>query len=89
MTQTNFHRLKLLGLAVINTEINAITALRDRIDDNFAMACQLLLKCPGRIIVIGMGKSGHIGNKIAATLASTGSPAFLFMLVRPATVIWA
>ena len=76
MTQTNFQQLKLLGLTVINTEIKAITALRDRIDDNFAMACQLLLKCPGRIIVIGMGKSGHIGNKIAATLASTGSPAF-------------
>ena len=76
MTQTNFQQLKLLGLAVINTEINAITALRDRIDDNFAMACQILLECPGRIIIIGMGKSGHIGNKIAATLASTGSPAF-------------
>ena len=76
MTQTNYQQLKLLGLAVINTEIKAITALRDRIDDNFGMACQLLLKCQGRIIVIGMGKSGHIGNKIAATLASTGSPAF-------------
>lgn len=73
---TESQQLKTLGLAVINTEIDAITALRQRIDDTFANACQLLLNCQGRIIVLGMGKSGHIGNKIAATLASTGSPAF-------------
>lgn len=65
-----------LGLAVIETEAAAINALAARIDDNFAEACQLLLHCKGRIVVIGMGKSGHIANKIAATLASTGSPAF-------------
>ena len=76
MTQTDIQQLKTLGLAVINTELEAIVALRDRIDDTFAKACQILLNCQGRIIVIGMGKSGHIGNKIAATLASTGSPAF-------------
>lgn len=69
-------RLKALGLAVINTEIEAIAELRNRIDDAFVQACQLLLNCNGRIVVIGMGKSGHIGRKIAATLASTGSPAF-------------
>lgn len=69
-------QLKSLGLAVVNTEIEAITALRDRINDEFVQACQHLLKCTGRIIVIGMGKSGHIAGKIAATLASTGSPAF-------------
>ncbi|PCJ30015.1 MAG: D-arabinose 5-phosphate isomerase [Gammaproteobacteria bacterium] len=69
-------KLKALGLAVINTELEAITALRDRINDDFAHACQYLLHCKGRIIVIGMGKSGHIGGKIAATLASTGTPAF-------------
>jgi arabinose-5-phosphate isomerase len=61
---------------VIATEITAIENLLDRIDDHFANACQLLLDCPGRVVVIGMGKSGHIGNKIAATLASTGTPAF-------------
>ncbi|MFP3675225.1 SIS domain-containing protein, partial [Bacillus sp. SIMBA_031] len=44
--------------------------------ESFDQACQLMYDCSGRIIVIGMGKSGHIGNKIAATLASTGSPAF-------------
>ena len=48
----------------------------ERIDATFARACHYLLHCKGRIVVIGMGKSGHIGNKIAATLASTGSPAF-------------
>ncbi len=61
---------------VLETEAQAVLALRDRIDENFLMACQLLLQCPGRIVVCGVGKSGHIANKIAATLASTGTPAF-------------
>ena len=73
---TESEKLKTLGLAVINTEIEAISGLRSRIDDAFVQACQYLLNCKGRIVVIGMGKSGHIGGKIAATLASTGSPAF-------------
>lgn len=70
------HKFCHLGLAVIETEAQAILALADRIDDKFAQACRLLLACQGRIIVTGMGKSGHIAKKIAATLASTGSPAF-------------
>lgn len=65
-----------LGRAVIETEAATINALSARIDVNFAKACQYLLNCEGRIIVMGMGKSGHIGKKIAATFASTGSPAF-------------
>ncbi|MHB1947916.1 MAG: KpsF/GutQ family sugar-phosphate isomerase [Gammaproteobacteria bacterium] len=65
-----------LGRAVITTEAQAILALESRINHQFAQACQYLLACEGRIIVIGMGKSGHIGKKIAATFASTGSPAF-------------
>ena len=65
-----------LGLKVIQIEAEAITALAGRIDDLFADACRLILACKGRIVVTGMGKSGHIGGKIAATLASTGSPAF-------------
>lgn len=69
-------RLRKLGLAVIGTEASMIAALAERIDDNFSRACQYMLDCQGRIVVIGMGKSGHIGGKIAATLASTGSPAF-------------
>ena len=61
---------------VIIDETQAIQALLDRIDDNFAAACQSILESKGRVIVTGMGKSGHIGHKIAATLASTGTPAF-------------
>jgi len=76
MTTTEAEKLKSLGLAVINTELEAISNLPARIDDSFVAACQHLLHCDGRIIVIGMGKSGHIGGKIASTLASTGSPAF-------------
>ena len=69
---------KIIQLAqdVIDTEIQAIEALRSRIDTTFVNACQHMLECQGRIVVTGMGKSGHIGGKIAATLASTGSPAF-------------
>ena len=65
-----------LGLAVLKTEAEAISALIERLDQRFYDACDLVLKCNGRIVVTGMGKSGHIGKKIAATLASTGSPAF-------------
>ena len=65
-----------LGLAVIETEAQAIFNLTQRLDERFNTACELLLACSGRIVVTGMGKSGHISKKIAATLASTGSPAF-------------
>ncbi|MDH5191936.1 MAG: KpsF/GutQ family sugar-phosphate isomerase [Gammaproteobacteria bacterium] len=65
-----------LGRSVIEIEANAVSNLKNRIDATFAKACQLMLGCEGRIVVVGMGKSGHIGGKIAATLASTGSPAF-------------
>ncbi|SFD30377.1 arabinose-5-phosphate isomerase [Pseudoalteromonas denitrificans DSM 6059] len=61
---------------VLTIEKQAISQLEQYIDHNFENACQLMFNCQGRIIVIGMGKSGHIGNKIAATLASTGTPAF-------------
>ena len=65
-----------LGLAVIETEAQAVFELTQRIDHRFEKACELLLACKGRIVVTGMGKSGHIANKIAATFSSTGSPAF-------------
>ncbi|TCK17560.1 arabinose-5-phosphate isomerase [Thiogranum longum] len=68
--------LKKLGLAVLDTEATAIDALKSRVDDDFVRACHYMLECEGRVVVIGMGKSGHIGSKIAATLASTGTPAF-------------
>ena len=60
---------------VLRIEAEAISRLIDRVDDNFDRAIELVLNCPGRVVVTGMGKSGHIGNKIAATLASTGTPA--------------
>jgi arabinose-5-phosphate isomerase len=72
----NEQTLLRLGLAVIETEAHAVSQLAVRIDALFASACRLMLACEGRVVVIGMGKSGHIGNKIAATLASTGTPAF-------------
>lgn len=58
-----------------DTEVQGLVALRQRIDLQFARAIDLLLNIEGRVVVTGMGKSGHIGNKIAATLASTGTPA--------------
>lgn len=87
-----------LGLAVIETEAQAVFELTQRIDERFEKACEILLACKGRIVVTGMGKSGHIANKIAATLSSTGSPSFymhpgeashgdLGMITRQDTVI--
>jgi arabinose-5-phosphate isomerase len=70
------HTYLALGVAVLKAEAEAVAALCDRLDSGFEQACKLILDCQGRIVVTGMGKSGHIGNKIAATLASTGSPAF-------------
>ncbi|AFL74178.1 KpsF/GutQ family sugar-phosphate isomerase [Thiocystis violascens] len=69
-------KIQALGRAVIETEAAAVAALAGRIDADFVTACRFMLACEGRIVVLGMGKSGHIGGKIAATLASTGSPAF-------------
>jgi arabinose-5-phosphate isomerase len=68
--------LRRLGLQVIRSEAQAVAALAERIDAGFVAACRLMLACRGRVVVTGMGKSGHIGGKIAATLASTGTPAF-------------
>ncbi len=69
-------RLQTLGLAVIRHESEAVSSMASRINHDFARACSFMLNCKSRIVVLGMGKSGHIGHKIAATLASTGSPAF-------------
>jgi len=64
------------GKNVINIENRAISALSDRIDERFDAACEFLMACKGRVVVTGMGKSGHIGKKLAATFASTGTAAF-------------
>ena len=64
------------GRRVLELEAGALHALRDRLDAHFAHACRIMLACRGRIVTTGMGKSGHVARKIAATLASTGTPAF-------------
>ncbi|NNL96183.1 MAG: KpsF/GutQ family sugar-phosphate isomerase, partial [Xanthomonadales bacterium] len=79
--QMNRDAIKTLAQAVIDTEATAVAKLRERVDASFIEACEAMLACTGRVVVLGMGKSGHIGSKIAATLASTGTPAFF---VHPA-----
>ncbi len=64
------------GLRTVELEAKAVSQLTPRINQNFVLACETILACQGRVVVTGMGKSGHIGNKIASTLASTGTPAF-------------
>jgi arabinose-5-phosphate isomerase len=65
-----------LGRQALNVEIDGLRAQLPRLGTDFARACRICLNCRGRIVVTGMGKSGHIGGKIAATLASTGTPSF-------------
>jgi arabinose-5-phosphate isomerase len=74
--QLDSEQLLSRGRRVLATEVAAVQALEARLDGDFVAACRLLHDCRGRVVVTGMGKSGHIGNKIAATLASTGTPAF-------------
>lgn len=73
MTDTDFIPS---GLRTVRIEAEAVSGLSAAIDTHFQAACRLMLACSGRVVVTGMGKSGHIGRKIAATLASTGTPAF-------------
>ncbi|HEX5056069.1 MAG TPA: KpsF/GutQ family sugar-phosphate isomerase [Gammaproteobacteria bacterium] len=72
----NADKMIALARSVIESEAQAVSGLQALIDANFSAACRLMLECRGRVIVTGMGKSGHIGNKIASTLASTGTAAF-------------
>ena len=76
MTEMHPDKLKTLAIAVLDTEADAVRALRDRVDEAFVTACRHMLACEGRVVITGMGKSGHIGDKIAATMASTGTPSF-------------
>ncbi len=69
-----------LARETLDIEADALTRLKSRLDDRFSLAVQMMLNVQGRVVVTGMGKSGHIGAKIAATLASTGTPA---MFVHP------
>ena len=76
MTIPSPKELAALAAKVLDIESRAVSDLVPRLDDNFAAACKLCLDIKGRVVVTGMGKSGHIGGKIAATLASTGTPSF-------------
>jgi arabinose-5-phosphate isomerase len=81
MRRPSTDRILQLARDTLAIEAAAVTALADRLDDRFVQAVAVLLGCAGRVVVTGMGKSGHIGRKIAATLASTGTPA---LFVHPA-----
>lgn len=74
--QNSKNEILKLARQVVNVEKNALNKLQIQLGDDFVRAIEILLKCKGHVIVIGMGKSGHIGNKMSATLASTGTPAF-------------
>ena len=78
---TNFAISPESARETIDIEIQGLAALKQNIDASFTKACQTILRCTGRVVVTGMGKSGHIARKIAATLSSTGTPAFF---VHPA-----
>ncbi|AOJ70024.1 MULTISPECIES: arabinose 5-phosphate isomerase KdsD [Burkholderia] len=81
IAKINDDRALALARDVLDIEANAVRALADQLDGEFVAAVGLLLNCRGRVVVSGIGKSGHIARKIAATLASTGTPAFF---VHPA-----
>jgi arabinose-5-phosphate isomerase len=81
IAKINGDRALTLGREVLQIEADAVRALINRIDQSFVTAVELLLHCQGRVVVSGIGKSGHIARKLAATLASTGTPAFF---VHPA-----
>ncbi len=76
MTLSDPNKTLLLAKQVIQTQASALEDLVEQVDDNFTKACSLMLETDGRVIIVGIGKSGHIGRKIAATMASTGTPAF-------------
>ena len=76
-----------LGRQTLAIEAAAVDALKTRINDRFVAAVELILNCQGRLIVSGMGKSGHIARKIAATMASTGTPARAAAVARSTVVV--
>jgi len=65
-----------IAKAVLQTEADSVLALKDRIDKNFEKVCNTLKGCRGKVVLIGMGKSGHVAKEISSTLASTGTPSF-------------
>lgn len=76
------------GRQTLMLELQEASRLPERLGDDFIRAANTIIHCEGKVIVSGIGKSGHIGKKIAATLASTGTPAFLFILPKRCMAIW-
>lgn len=76
LTDSPTKDLVAIATSVLGIEARAVNELVSRLDDSFVAACKICLETEGRVVVTGMGKSGHIGGKIAATLASTGTPSF-------------
>ncbi len=89
MTDTTKAQILDLARKAINTELLALKRMKETLGDNFADAVEMILSGQGKCIVTGMGKSGLVGRKIAATLASTGRPASSCIPAKPFTAIWA
>lgn len=89
MSAIDKEKLGRLAREVLEIEADAVLALKEQIDERFFHACELMMACQGRVVVTGMGKSGHIGGKIAATLASTGTPSFFVHPGEASTETWA
>lgn len=77
-----------IAIRVLRDEADAILSLIDKLDNNFESAVDLILHANGRVILTGMGKSGHIARKVSATMASTGTPSFFFILQKVSMEIW-
>lgn len=76
------------GKEVLAIEREGLAELDQYINQNFTLACEKIFSCPGKVVVMGMGKSGHIGRKMAATFASTGTPSFLYTQAKLHMAIW-
>ena len=85
---TTDNKLRSSALRTIDIESQSILELKTRIDSAFEGACELIMASPGRVAILGIGKSGHVGRKIAATLASTGTPLCSFIQQRRVTETW-
>ena len=88
MTEQTPSDFRSSAIRAIRIERDAIDALEGRIDDQFTRACEVIMNCKGRVVVTGMGKSGHIGNKIAAPWPALERHRFSCTRARQATVTW-
>lgn len=88
MIDTDKTRILETARRAIHTEMLALRRMEETLGDDFVTAVETILTCKGKCIITGMGKSGHVGNKIAATLASTGTPSFFHILRRLFMAIW-